>query len=66
MRKIAVHVFLELRIGLCLRVGFFQFQNERHQRLGDEAAAIDAEVPVIVGPGAEGIRLLHGHAGLAT
>ena len=64
VREVAVHFLLELPIGLCLRVGLFQFQDQRHQRFGDEAAAIDAEMPVIVGPGAEGVELLDGHAGL--
>ena len=63
MREIAVHLLLECRIGFGLRIGVFQFEDERHQRFGDEAAAIDAEMAVLVRPGAEGIGLLHGHAG---
>ena len=62
MRQVAVHLRLEFGIGLRLRVSFLQLQDERHQRLGDEAAAIDAEMPVLIRPGAEGIELLHGHA----
>ena len=66
MRQIAVHFFLEIRIGLRLCVSLLQFQDQRHQCLGDEAAAIDAEVPVLVRPGAERIGPLHGHELLAT
>ena len=66
MREITVHFLAELRIGLRLGVSLLQFQDQRHQRLGDETATIDAEMPALVRPGAEGIRLLHGHAGLAT
>ena len=49
-----------------LGVGLLQFQDQRHQRFGDEAAAENAEMAALVRPGAEGIRLLHGHAGLVT
>ena len=60
----AVHLRLEGRVGLGVGVGLLQFEDERHQRLGDEAAAIDAEMAALVGAGAEGIRLLlDGHAG---
>ena len=66
VRQIAIHFFLERGIGLGLSVGLLQLQNQRHQRFGDKAAAIDAEVPMIVRPGAERIGLLHGHAGLSN
>ncbi len=66
VREIAVHFRLERGIGLGLRVGLLQFQNQRHQRFGHKAAAIDAEVPALVRPGAERIGLLHCHAGLVT
>src|SRR4029077_19895872 len=66
MGQITVHLFLKSRIGLGRCVSLLQFQNERHQRLGDEAAAIDAEMPVLVGPGAEGVGPLNGHAELVT
>ena len=52
-REMAVHFLLEFRIGLGLRVGFLQIEDQRHQRLGDEAAAIDAEMSALVGAGAE-------------
>ncbi len=54
----AVHFRLELRIGLGLGVGALEIEDQRHQGLGDEAAAIDAEMPALVGTGAEGIGLL--------
>ena len=53
---------LKFRIVLGLRVGLLELEDERHQRLGDEAAAIEAEMPALVGPGAERIGLLDGHA----
>ena len=53
MREIAVHLALESGIGLGRGVGLLQLEDERHQGLGDEAAAIDAEMPALVGPGAE-------------
>src|SRR5579859_1926752 len=61
-REIAVHLSLEFRIGLGLRVGALKPEDQRHQRLGDKAAAIDAEMPALVGAGAERIWPLHGHA----
>src|SRR6185437_11258669 len=59
--QIAVHFAAERRIGLGIGVGFFQIENQRHQRLGNEAAAVDAEVPALVGTGAKRIGLLNGH-----
>ena len=66
VREVAIHLLAERRIGLGVGVGLLQFEDQRHQRLGDKAAAINAEMPALVGPGAEGIRLLDGHAELAT
>src|SRR6202162_921886 len=57
-----IHFFLKFRIGLGRRVGLFQIEDQLHQRLGDEAAAIDAEMPALVGAGAERIGLRRGHA----
>ena len=51
--EMRVHLALERGIGLGVGVGFLKLKDERHQRLGDKAAAIDAEVPALVGPGAE-------------
>ena len=44
MREIAVHLLLEGRVLLRRGIGLLQFEDERHQRLGDEASAIDAEM----------------------
>ena len=46
---------LERGIGLRIIVGLFEFEDERHQRLGDEAAAIDAEETSFIGSGTVGI-----------
>src|ERR1035441_776281 len=62
VRQMAVHFALKFRIGLSRRVGFLQIEDQRHQRLGDKAAAIDAEMPALVGAGAERIGLRRGHA----
>ena len=64
--QIAIHLFLEVEVGLRRGVGFFQFKHERHQRLGDKAPAIDAEMAVFVRTGTERIELLHGHGFLTT
>ena len=66
MLQIAVHLLLEGRILARLRIGLFQIEDQRHQRLGDETAAEDAEMPGLVGTGAERVGLLDGHALLAT
>src|SRR5262249_51170096 len=61
--EVATHLGLERRIVLRGRVGFLQFQDQRHQCLGDEAAAVDTEVAALVGAGAERVGLLlNGHA----
>src|SRR5450759_4854366 len=62
VRQMAVHFALKFRIGLSRRVGFLQIEDQRHQRLGDKATAIDAEMPALVGAGAERIGLRRGHA----
>src|SRR5690606_14977294 len=49
---------LEGRIVLRLLVGLLQFEDERHERLGDEAAAVEAEETEIVGAGTEAVRRL--------
>src|SRR5262249_28045278 len=64
--EMAVHLPLEFRIRLGGRVGLLQIEDQRHQRLGDEAPAEDAEMPALVGAGAERIGLLDRHARLAT
>ena len=44
-----VELFLERRIGLCRAIMFFQIEDQRHQRLGDIAAAEFAEMAAIIG-----------------
>ncbi len=53
MGEMVVHLLLIRRVGLGRGIGRFQFENIRHQRLGDEAAAIDTEMAALVGAGAE-------------
>src|SRR5262249_49901299 len=50
------HLDLKGRIGLGRVVRLLQIEDQRHQRFGDEAAAENAEMPVLVGTAAEGIR----------
>ena len=51
--EVTVHLLAKERILLCRRIGTLQLQNQRHQRLGHEAAAIEAEMAALVGSGAE-------------
>jgi hypothetical protein len=61
--QMTVHLALERRIGFGRRIGLLELEDQRHQGLSDEAAAVDAEVPALVGSGAKRIGLLHdGHA----
>ena len=50
-----VQLRLEGRIGLGVLVGLFQLKDERHQRLGDETATINAKQAVFIRAGAKGI-----------
>ena len=43
MRQVALQIGMERRIGLRRGVGTLDLQDQRHQRLGDEAPAIAAE-----------------------
>ena len=52
-REMPVHFLLECGIALRLSVGFLELEDERHQRLGDKASAIDAEMSALVGAGSE-------------
>jgi hypothetical protein len=56
--QVTVHLGLEGGILLRRVVRLLQVEDQRHQGLGDEAPAIEAEAPALVGAGAEGIRLL--------
>ncbi len=53
MRQEIIQLALELRIGLGLGIGLFQLEDERHQGLGDVAAAEKTEMPALVGAGTE-------------
>src|SRR5262249_55401319 len=50
MGQIPIHLLFEGRIGFGGGIGLFQFEDERHQRLRDKAAAIDAKWPRSSGP----------------
>src|SRR5690242_15197124 len=62
----AIHLAPECRIGLGRGVGLFQFEDQRHQGFGDEPPAIDTEMPALVRPGPERVRLHDCHAVLAS
>src|SRR4051794_31666874 len=64
--EIILHVAQKFRVGLGGRISLLELENERHQRLGDETAAIKTEVPALVGTGAERIGLLDRHRVLAN
>src|SRR3990170_3933975 len=55
--EMAVHLGLERGIGPSLGVSPLQIEYERHQRLGDETAAIEPEMPALIGTAAIGIQL---------
>src|SRR5690606_27112857 len=57
---LAVKRHLGLIGGIVLRliIGALQFEHERHQGLGDEAAAIDAEMTMLVGTEAQAVGLV--------
>ena len=58
-----VELGVEGRVRLRLRVGVLQLEDQRHQRLGDEPAAVDAEPAALVRPLAEGVGLVElGHS----
>jgi hypothetical protein len=58
-----VKLGLKRRVSLGFVVGLFEIQDERHQCLGHEAAAIDAEETFLVRTGAIGIGLNDVHDG---
>ena len=60
MGEIVVHLALEGGVDLGRLVGLLQLEDQRHQRLGDEAAAEHAEMAALVRPVAEGIGLRRG------
>ena len=46
---------MKRRIGFRGIVGLLDFQDQRHQRLGHEAAAVVAEAAAVVGAGAPAV-----------
>src|ERR1700733_9331203 len=55
MLEVIVELGLEAGIFPRGLIGALDLEHQRHQRLGDEAAAIEAVKPALVGPAAEGI-----------
>ena len=53
VRQIIVHLGLERRVGPRGRVGLLEIENDRHQGLGHEPSAEQAEMAALVGAGAE-------------
>ncbi len=51
MRQVGIQLRLEFRILQVFPVGVLQLLQRRHQGLGHEAAAIDAEVPAFIRQG---------------
>jgi len=64
VRQIAVHLGLEGRVVLGLRVGLLDLEDDGHERLGDEPSAELSEMAALVGTRAIGIERLHSHATL--
>src|SRR5471032_719239 len=58
-----LQVGVEGGVGLGLVVGTFDLQNERHQRFGDEAAAVITEASAFVVAGAQAVDAGSGDAG---
>ena len=56
VRVEVIELRLERRIGLRLVVRLLQIEDQRHQCLGDKAAAENAEVPPFIGPAAERVE----------
>ena len=54
--RIVVELTLEIGVVAVLLVGAPHFQHQRHQRLGDKAAAENTEMPALVRAGAVGFR----------
>ena len=59
MFEIAAHLAREFGIAPRLVIGALDLEHERHQRLGDEAAAIGAEHAALVGAAAKGVGCRH-------
>ena len=59
MRHEIVQLFLKLRIGLGIFIGFLEFQNGRHQSLGDITPAKVAKTTIFIREG-DVLRFTHG------
>jgi hypothetical protein len=59
MLEVIIKLGLKTGITACLGISLVDRENQRHQSLGDEAPAIDAEMAPFVRPAAECIRCLH-------
>ncbi len=55
----ARELFGEFRIFLRRLIGLVQFQDKRHQRLGDELPAENAEMTGFIRPGAIAVQFRH-------
>ena len=56
-----VELALEFGIGLRRAIFTLEIEHQRHQRLGDIAATVIAEMPALVGLGAVGVGIDFGH-----
>ncbi len=57
---------LELRVDLRGAIGFLEIEDQRHQRFGDETAAIEPKATLLVGAVAKGIGPGRGHCRTPT
>ena len=56
-----LHLRLECPLFLGLVIRSFEIQDQRHQGLGHETPAMQAETALLVGARAERVRLVRGH-----
>src|SRR5467141_2201932 len=59
MLEVIVELGLKAWVVARIAIGGLDRENQRHQRLGDKAPAINAEMAAFVRTAAEGIRNLH-------
>jgi hypothetical protein len=55
--EVPVHLLVEGRVRFGVLVGLLQREDQRHQRLGDEAAAELSEMTALIGSVPEGVEL---------
>src|SRR4029079_15245166 len=60
-REVAIHFLLKFWIGLGVVVRLLELADERHQRLGDEASAIEAKMAALIRAGPIRIESRVGH-----